>query len=117
MDENSNKRQVLNYVEKVFFDLQNAIQYAISEGQKPSEKNDYSITYNSRTFSLMGWGEMLVSKLYSIALGNPEAWIDTYAEVPNTSSDILRKQIAERVMSLTQAEKTVCVPGYSGNIK
>ena len=117
LDENSNKWEVLTHLEGVFTELRNAIRYAISEGQKPSEKNDYSITYNSRTFSLMGWGEMLVSKLYSLALGKPEAWVDTYAEVPDTSSDKLRKQIAERVMSITQTEKTVFVPGYSGNLE
>jgi len=110
------KTRIISYVNEQFDFLDTAILTAIETHEIPSKENDYSITSAGNTFSIMGWWEMLVSQIYSRAMGMWDAWIDTYAEIHGTRINDFRHDIATRVLQVLEKNNTAFIPGYSGNI-
>lgn len=116
LSDNTYRDAVFSENTRAFDDLRKALEYAQKNQQTPTEENDFSIEYDGKTISIMWWWEMLVSRLYSIALWSNQSWIDTYAESPNTELGTLRSEIATRAMRVIENGQTAFVPGYSGNL-
>jgi aspartokinase len=113
---NPEKDSVLLANIAAFEELQEVIKHGQDTEQKPREENDYSIEYNGKAISLMWWWEMLVSRLYSIAMGQWLGWVDTYAQNPGTKIEDLRKEMSQKAMTTLGSESTAFVPWYSGNL-
>lgn len=116
LSDNNYKDAVLKNSMQAFEELRNIAKHANETGQKPDETNDYSVEFNGKSVSIMWWWEMLVSKLYSIAMGEEDWWIDTYAQGPNTSITWLKWEIAKRAMDALDTQSTAFVPWYSWNL-
>lgn len=116
LSDHSEKEEVLSFLKEEFEKLQNAITESISGWQIPSKENDYSITFDDETFSIMWWGEMLVSKIYSETFGKENTWINTYGMEKKKSIESIRNEVAEKAMHAIERENIAFVPGYSWNL-
>ena len=116
LSDNENIDWVLQENIASFEQLRTIVDYAQSSGQTPNEGNDYSVEYEGKKYSIMWWWEMLVSRLYSIAMDESSWWIDTYAEKSESQVETLKQEISKKAMDALHTHSTVFVPWYSGNI-
>jgi aspartokinase len=66
--EDDSREKVLHDIDILFWIWETRIAQAITQEQKPTSKNDYTLQDGDQGYSLMGAGEVITSQLYQTAL-------------------------------------------------